>query len=49
MDNIVTEKEYPYTGIADSCFSPFTGKIKVLSYTNVPSNSVSELKAAIAK
>lgn len=49
MDNLVTEKEYPYTGIADSCFSPFTGKIKVLNYTNVPKNSVSALKEAIAK
>lgn len=49
LDNLVTEKEYPYTGIADSCFSPYTGKIKVLKYTNVKRNSVSELKQAIAK
>ena len=49
MDSIVPESEYPYSGFADKCFVPFDGKIKVLSYTTVPKNSASALKAAIAK
>lgn len=46
---MVTESEYPYTAFSDKCFVPYDGKVKVESYTNVPKNSVSELKQAIAK
>lgn len=46
---MVPEEEYPYSGWADTCFVPYDGKVKVQSYTNVPKNSVAELKAAIAK
>lgn len=48
-DALVLETRYPYTGYADSCFAPYDGKVKVQSYTNVPANSVSALKSAIAK
>lgn len=46
---MVLETEYPYSGFADTCFAPYTGKIKVKKYTNVPAKSVSALKEAIAK
>lgn len=49
LDSMVPETEYPYSGFADTCFVPYDGKIKVQSYTNVPKNSVSALKEAIAK
>lgn len=48
-DKMVLETQYPYSGIADSCFSPYDGTVNVLRYTNVHSHSVQSLKAAIAQ
>jgi C1A family cysteine protease len=38
-DPMVTEKQYPYTGIPDSCFVLYNGDIKVKKYTQVPRHS----------
>jgi cathepsin L len=46
---MVTEKEYPYSGIGDTCFVTYTGDVKVQSYTKVPKNDKDQLLAAIAK
>lgn len=43
------EKNYPYSGIADTCFARYTGPVKVQSYTKVPKNDKDQLLAAIAK
>jgi len=47
-DDMNTEDQYPYTGIADSCWSAYTGPVKVLKHTMVQRNSAAQLKAAIA-
>lgn len=48
-DNMNTEKDYPYTGFTDSCWSKYQGPVKVQNFTMVPNLSSAQLKAAIAK
>jgi len=48
LDEMVLETEYPYSGIADSCFSPYSGTVRVSRYHNVQASSVEALKTAIA-
>ena len=39
-DKMVTEKQYPYSGVADSCFIVYEGKIGVTKYHQVKTKSV---------
>ena len=48
-DQVVLEDTYPYTAYEDDCWAPYEGNVTVKSYTNVPNESVDQLKAAIAK
>lgn len=46
---MLTEQQYPYVALRDSCFPLYQGTVRVQTYTNVPKNSKDQLKAAIAK
>lgn len=46
---MLTEQQYPYVALRDSCYLFYEGKIRVSTYTNVPKSSKDQLKAAIAK
>lgn len=48
-DKMVTEKQYPYSGIKDTCFITYDGKVGVKTYDHVKLESAPDLKAAIAK
>lgn len=43
-----TETDYPYSGVADTCWSKYRGPVKVQDFTMVPVDSSAQLKAAIA-
>jgi len=43
------ESDYTYTARDGSCKYKKTTSVNEMSYTNVPSNSVAQLKAAVAK
>jgi KDEL-tailed cysteine endopeptidase len=47
--SIETEAEYPYTAKRASCSATKTGSVKATSFTDVVSNSPSELKKAVAQ
>ena len=47
--NLTSAAAYPYNGWDDDCVEPTDGKVGVTNYSQLPHDSMAELKAAIAK